>query len=130
MKQREERLRKIINALYKEDAIFLTLTYRDEVNTREAADDIKRYIQLLEKDREDLSPLKYMYISEREKVLNKIKYCHYLVINYPDRRKAEELWNKGLAASMNIEDVEKLACYLMTVTERAKTIYTISRNFV
>lgn len=120
------KISEIIHALQNENAIFLTLTYRDEASRKVAADDIKRYIRLLEKE----SPLKYMYITEREKVLNRIKPCHYLVINYPDRRKAEELWNRGIAASMNIENTEGLISHLETVRGRAKGVYTISRNLV
>jgi len=93
---------RIINANFGKRDMWATLDYRHELTPQDeeqAYNDIKNYIRCLKRyvKKHNLPDLKYIYVTEwvENTVTGELHAHHHIVMNFPDRDKAEKLWRKG-----------------------------------
>ncbi|MFR1531983.1 MAG: hypothetical protein ACLSUU_06250 [Christensenellales bacterium] len=129
---------RLINANFEADRdIWVHLGYDDDhlpENAKEASKEVQRYIRKLRTyaRRKGWDELKYIYVTQRGKTTKRIH--HHLVINFPDRDIAEQLWHGGKyprANRLRIGDprfkFEGMANYIGSDHDGTKS-YVASRN--
>ncbi|MCF0163206.1 MAG: hypothetical protein HUJ88_11605 [Fusobacterium necrophorum] len=101
---------RLVHTNFKENDLFITLTYKDKYlpNEEEARKDITNYLNKIKRYRkkENLEDIKYIYaISyENDKIgSKKIRIHHHLIINKMDRDIAEKLWVKGRSDARKLQ---------------------------
>lgn len=101
-KNAQKHLIRLINTNFNKKDIWMTLTYKDEklpADLDQAKKDMTNYIRRLKRyaKKHELPELKYVYVTEYRDAKSKQKkrVHHHMIINFPDRDVAEELWNGG-----------------------------------
>lgn len=122
--------------------LWMHMTYapgRLPADPEQAKKDMVNYIRRLKnwlKKRPEYKDfeLKYIYVTEHTRDGRKVRAHHHMVINFPDRNVAEELWNgRGRANSRRLQPddygYEGIARYLIKEKSSKTTkSYTPSRN--
>lgn len=140
-KNSKKYLVRLINTNFTKNDIWITLTYQDgrlPADIEQAKKDVTNYIRRLKRHikKHNLPELKYVYVTEYRDADGKRKkrVHHHMVINFPDRDVAEELWNGGgrtQTRRLQPDDfgLEGLARYI--AKDKSETTikrYTPSRN--
>lgn len=101
-KNAKKHLVRLINTNFTKKDIWITLTYQDSrlpADLDQAKKDMTNYIRRLKRyaKKHNYPDIKYVYVTEYRDADSKKKkrVHHHMVINFPDRDVAEELWNGG-----------------------------------
>lgn len=138
-KNAKKKVIRLINTNFTKKDIWATFEYDNEhlpANPEEAKKDIQNYIRRLNRivKKNKLPALKYIFVTEYEEDEKKGKkrVHHHIVMNFPDRDLAEEIWDKGgrtHSRRLQPDDfgLEGLARYI-TKDPRGSKRFTASRN--
>lgn len=113
----ERKLRILLNANFKEDDLYLTLTYREEQEANEAKSQLTKFIRKLRAFYKKLgSVLKYIAVTEYKKK----RIHHHLLINSDEKIKKSDvnkIWQHGFVKveffGGEPEDCQRLASYFI-----------------
>jgi uncharacterized protein (DUF1330 family) len=93
---------RLVNANFTSNDMWATLDYKTAYTPQseeKAYKNIKNYIRRLKRHtkKHGLAELKYIYVTEwvQNSKTGKIHAHHHIVMNFPDRDKAEEIWKVG-----------------------------------
>ena len=138
-KNAKKKVIRSINTNFTKKDIWATFEYDNEhlpANSEEAKKDIQNYIRRLKRivKKNKLPALKYIFVTEYEEDEKKGKkrVHHHIVMNFPDRDLAEEIWDKGgrtHSRRLQPDDfgLEGLARYI-TKDPKGSKRFTASRN--
>lgn len=135
IKNAKKKLTRLINTNFSEKDIWATFTYSKEslpASMDEAKKDMVNYIRRLSRyiKKNNLEPLKYIYVTE----CGKKRVHHHIIMNFPDREKAEEIWDKpGRKQTRRLQPddhgLEGLARYIgKGPADKNEKKYTCSKN--
>ncbi len=131
---------RLINTNFTKADIWATFTYSDDKlpESREAAaKEMVKYIRRLKTYavKNKYPPLKYVYTTEGDKKTK--RFHHHIIVNFPDRDVAEDLWKGGKRKNTrrlqpDETGLEALARYLTkeSTKDKNKQLYVCSKNLI
>ncbi len=95
-----KRVVRLTNANFTKKDIWATFTYDKDnlpIDEKQAKKDMENYIRRLRDyiKKNNLPELKYIYVTEYKEDGEEKRVHHHIVMNFADRDKAEEMWQKG-----------------------------------
>lgn len=138
-KNTKKNIIRLVNTNFSKKDIWATFTYDNKhlpADAEQAKRDMQNYIRRLKRyiKNNHLPELKYVYVTEFEedKKKGKIRVHHHIILNFRDRDKAEEMWDKGgITNARKLQPtshmLEGLVRYI-TKDPKGKKRYTTSQN--
>lgn len=137
-----KRIKRIVHTNFTERDLWTTWTYSDDnlpADHEQAKRDMQNFIRRLKRwlkrnGYEDFE-MKYIYVTEfDDEAEKKTRIHHHMIMNFPDRDAAEDLWNGGGRSQtrrLQPDDhgLEGLVRYILKDKKKRPTKrYTVSRN--
>lgn len=115
------KLRRLINCNCGENDLFITLTYKDNLeDVKKGKEDFKNFIKRwnYQRKKKKEKPLKYVYVVEFQKRGAVHFHCIFFNVGYIKKKELSELWGLGFVKVNKIDHVDNVGSYVVKYMEK------------